>query len=422
MFADTKKWIQFLAFCLMCLFLSANRAAPENQDPLMQLFRASIQYSPQLKTFASQRNAIDKELQGLTFERWLKLNVDLMPSTTISNNQSNNAFQPTVLVSNTFDIANKKGFDIQIKQYERLKNAGAYQQELKLFFTQLSHHYYQWIYYQRLSELQKQNSDWFKQQIETVQKGVVKGAFAVIDLNRLEVTGLNQTVLYNQSLLEKQKLTQNILQLTGISDISVISDLSHSFAEVPFQSGHYQEQDFLSRSPELLQLELERSILLVNLAKESAAWFPDLILSDSHSVLAKLSNAGFIHQVQFKLSFQLLDGGRDLRIDARRERINALEQSYAQAQLVLQTEFRQQLLTLQNLNLNRAQLRQARDLALKNLDQIQKGYLKHFVDLTTLMNVNREWLQAESNLLKVEIDYAQQDQVLQHLSRGDIYL
>lgn len=402
-------------FCLLLLLQTSPSLSAETQD-LMPLFKATLDYSPQLKTFRYTQKALEQDRQSLEADRWVNLDVALSTGESLSSLQANSNLQAGAQISNTFDIANKTSFNVLLKQYELLKNHYQSNLQRKQIFIQLSTDYYRLLAALKLKAVHEASLTALKSRIGLVAAGVEKGLFPAMDNQRLQIEVFNQQTLLANDQLEIRQRLQNIRQVSGL-------DLSSQLPDTVFLTQHTQlaEEAFVQNAPELMLIEMDRLSSQVVIQQEQAAWYPDLQLSQLFQLTPISSSPEALQQLKATLSFKLLSGGRPHRIEAELEKIKGFEQQHLSQELMLRTQFRNQAAELNTLAQNNLSLSQALSQSRSNLERLQEGYRKKFSDLTTLITANRDWLALEASYLDNLARYNEIYQTLLHQTQGDIY-
>lgn len=427
-------WLSLLWLLLLVFVFASCLAQVQAAEPtgLMQVFAAATRISPRLKSLDASRTAIQAEIEGLQGQRWVNLDASLSGTQTLSSNKDNSNVQTGIQLSNTIDIANRTGFDVQLKQYEQLKTAYQLQLERKQLFLGLTTDYYRLLFASRLLNVHQLSTLQLKTQVSQLSQGVNLGKTAAIDRDRLQVELLSQQ---NQLAADQLEVTQRLqnLRFTSGLDLGPEQPLPQTPALLPVEApppGPAQalagsrdelESAYLRNAPELQMLVMDRQTEEVNLHKEEAGWYPSLTLSMLYQLSSMTPSPEALEQANATVSFKWLDGGRASRIAAQAAKIRAAELEYAQQERTLRNQFHNSWAELaalaQRLQAQHGALLQAR----ANRERLWEGYRRQFVDLTTLLNANRDWLTLEANYFDNLARYDELSAGLRHQSQGDIY-
>lgn len=403
--------------CLFCLLLMLQAEPSQAQEQeLMKLFKATLNYSPQLKSYSYTQQSLEQDVKGLEADRWINLDVSLTAGESLSSITANSNLQSGTLITNTIDIANKTSFNVLLKQYEQLKNHYQYNLERKNVFVQLNTDYYRLLAALRLKDIHQSSLTALQSQLKLVATGVEKGLYPDVDKQRLQIENFNQQTLLAKDQLEIKQRLQNLRQLSGL-------DLSGSLpsSELLTQHDPLNEETFVQNAPELMLIEMDRSSAQVVIQQEQAGWYPDLQLSQFFQMTPVSTSPEALQQFKASFNFKLLSGGRPNRIEAQQKKIKALEENHHNQELVLRTQFRNLWSELNTLSENNRTLSQALNQARSNLERLQEGYRRKFSDLTTLITANRDRLTLEASYLDNLARYNEIYQSLLHQTQGDIY-
>lgn len=411
--------------------LAADSPGPTNPAPsLMEVYAAAEKASPRLKALAQGGLALQRELEGLQGQRWVNLDAALISSHTLSTNKDNTNIQTGLQLTNTFDIANRTGFDVQLKEYARLRNAYRLQLERKQLFLAVATDYYRLLFARRLLAMHQLSASQLQAQAGQLSQSVTLGKTAAIDRDRLRVELLSQQNQLVQDRLEVTHRLQNLrfasgldLGPTALPGTGLLTlEAPPAGAEQSLPSGRDAlEAAFVQNAPELHLLVMDRQSEEVNLHKEEASWYPSLSVSALYQLSTFTLGPEALEQTSANLSFKLLDGGRALRIAAQQARVRAAELEYAQQERTLRNQFLNAWAELQALAERLQAQHQALLQARANRERLWEGYRRQFVDLTTLLTANRDWLTLEADYCDQLARYDELSAGLRHQSQGDIY-
>lgn len=421
----------FLSGLLQAGFVLSQVPAQANSDSrIMEIFATAIKYSAQLQSLVHSRDALQHEIRGLQAQRWVNLDMTLSGGNSFSTTQANTNLQTNLQMNNTFDIANKIGFDIQRKEYEMLKNR--YQANLlrKNLFQLLASQYYHLCFTSWKKEVHQKSIDQLQTQLLMMDQGVRLGKFAAMDRDRLRVEILNQQVLLANDQLEIVQALQQIHQLSGLDlsqehfpgieqatlDDSLMNPLDPSHLNVDQLT-----QSFLQTSPELQMLVLDKLSEEVHQHQIEASWYPDLKVSQNYQLNTLTPSPEAMQQTTANLHFQFLDGARGPEVTASEDRIKALELDYVDLERSLATQFYNNWSELTSRYRQHQLLEQALTQARSNRERLLAGYQRQFSDLTTLLSASRDWLSLEASVLDNLAQYHISQAILQHQSQGDIF-
>jgi outer membrane protein TolC len=405
--------------------------AAENLN-LIQVFEQALAYSPKMRSIAKSSLALQQVNHGLQMQRWVNLDATIAQSETLSSIDGNSNWQPSIQLSNTFDIANKKGFEIQINDYQQLILHYQGQLELKSLFANVSEDYYQLIYAKELQAVHRQSLVQISQQAGLLEQGVALGKFAAIDHDRLKIELLNQEQVLLKDQLEINQRQQKLALICGKALASLplpqrllkpaeVEEWAFSAANAQNSDRNKSESVFLKYAPELHMSLLERMQENVKLKQAEANWYPSLSISQSHQFSVQSPQSGAQQTLKANLQFKLVDGSRYPQIEAEKSQINALELDYLSQELNLKKTFRTQWADIQFTFQQHQLLTQALAQARINQQKLWEGYQRKFVDITTVLAANRDWLSLEAKYLENLAHYHQVNTYLAHQIQGDIY-
>lgn len=420
-----------LGFCgvfLSCFEMtSANARAEEMsrfQAPeLQRLFVLAQKHSPQLASLATSRQALQSEIQGLQAQRWINMDASLSNGNTLSTLVDNSNLQTSVQFTNHFDIANRQGFEIQLKEIEVLKNHYQAQLERRRLFLQLAKSYYRWLLALQIQDLHQKSVQQLQEQVQALTQGVSLGKERLIDRERLQLEWLQQKQVLLQDQLELAQRRETLSQLLGLTFAETFLKPHFPEADLKFAGAQMEQQEalFLEKAPDLGLIVLDHHSTEVRLHQTQAGAFPQLNLSELYQLNTVTPKPEALQQVLLSLDLKLFDGARGPQIEAEQSKLKALDLDYLQTQQNLQTQFRNQWHELQTLTEQRPVVEQALELARRNYAHLRRGYQRHFVDLTTLLGARRDWLAAELKRVQNHTRVYELWTILQAQIQGDIF-
>ncbi len=391
---------------------------------LVEVYQASVKNYPAFKSFNQQKLAIENTIKAFKGQRLLDLKGGL--DTTIEFGQSANL---SVNISNTFDLFNKAKFDIKKSEYDFLINYYSQNLERKNLFLSIANEYFNLQKNYSLLKIHNEFLNFVDKNINILEIGIKGGLYPASDIDRWNVERLTKLNLIESDNLEIQKSIQAIKLLSGLNNI-IVEDLK----EDTYQK--ISVNNIISNSPELYFFNIDKLKLSVDIQKEENGWYPTLQVTNTYQKNGQpyssggttsnnnSSSSGSLSNTNTfagSLSFNIFDGGRAYRIEAIKNKINSLDFDKRSQEIILVSNFNKQVVAIQNQHKILDNLKKSVIISENNLNKMLIGYKRNFIDLTTIINLNRDLLTIKESYINTLVNINQNYQTLYHLASGDIY-